>query len=486
MTEFSPGQTMLTLALLASRGFWDPAKNNQPGLGGAITAGLESLPPVRNQWQLVWGPGTYRYLGSAFDSSMMFVVQHSTQPQRYAIVVRGTNPVALFDWLLGDFLGHRQVPWHTSKEDIAPGAALSLSTALGLKILLSMRAANDPGQVAEPGRFDLLLERSAATLARTRQAGGDSLAKVGEAMADSTLGSTMEKTRKLLKKILKYQQLWNATGGFTSSVGATVGELLRIEDIVSILKVRKRLISSLDRTLETQAEAPTAILMPTPEELQSQQSPGIGLLELLRNLANTHGDALELFVTGHSKGGALAPALALFLSDTQSNGEHPIPDYYQWNPEHRARIHCYAFAGPTPGNTDFARYFNRQLGRDFYRYSNGLDIVTLAWHSEQLRTAAGLYGQTAGSPPGLDLLFSEMADEVEALDYCHPGEDYPDPKGGAGRLEKHVIQFESPLQGDTSSYLLQELHQHIEAYIAFLGLDKVMSLKQLLGASKPG
>lgn len=52
--------------------------------------------------------------------------------------------------------------------------------------------------------------------------------------------------------------------------------------------------------------------------------------------------------------------------------------------------------------------------------------------------------------------------------------------------EKHVIQFAGPLKADTSSYLLQELHQHIDAYIAFLGLDKVMSLKELLGAGKPG
>lgn len=484
MSEFSTGQIMLTLSLLSVRGFWNSKKKNQKRLSEAISSGLEELKPLNGDWKLIWGPGTYRYLGSAFDSSMMFVVQHTRHPSRFAVVVRGTNPVDVNDWLLGDFLPHRQVPWHTSDKDIAPGAKLSLSTALGLKILLNMRAENDPGQITQPGKFDYLLDRGASAASTIQKAGGASVAKADELLNASPAAPAYDKVRKLARKLLKYQKLWSLVELVAGNVASKVGEVLKLEDVTKVLEVRKRLIKSLDKTMEPFAEAPVAMLMPSVEELRKKEESGIGLLELLANLASNHGDELELFVTGHSKGGALAPALALFLSDTQRNDEIPVRRYYQWNPAHRAKIVCYAFAGPTPGNTAFANYFNQQLGRSFFRYANKLDIVTLAWQSEQLRTISGVYGDSVNSLPGLDLLFSEMAEEVENLDYCHPGENYPATAAPGVQVERHVIEFSGPLKENTSSYILQELHQHIAAYIEFLGLDQVMDLKSLAGLKK--
>ena len=299
-------------------------------------------------------------------------------------------------------------------------------------------------------------------------------------LESSPLAPVSDSAQKLVKKVLKYQKLWGLPGLVAGNLASTLGNFLQVEDIARILELRKRLIRLLDRTMDPNVEVPEAMLMPGPEELGRKKLPGVGLLELLGNLADTHGDDLELVVTGHSKGGALAPALALFLSDTQRNEEIPVRRHYQWNPGHRAKVSCYAFAGPTPGNSAFASYFNQQLGRQFYRYTNNLDIVTLAWHSEQLRTIAGVYGDSVTAPPGLDLFFGEMADEVEELDYSHPGEDYPTEDG----TEKHVIEFSGPLQQDTSSYLGQELHQHIAAYLEFLGLDKVMGLQDILGVKK--
>lgn len=482
MSEFSTGQIMLTLSLLASRGFWDSKEQNRDKLASSISQGLGELAPLRVNWKLAWGPGTYRYLGSAFDSSMMYVAQSTVQPSRFAIVVRGTNPLAMLDWLLGDFLGHRQVPWHPGETEIAPGARLSLSTALGLKILLSIRARNDPAVAADPTRFHYLLELGERTVSAVKKSGDSTLALSEDMVADSPAAPVYEAARKLVKKLLKYQKLWTTAGPAAVNAAARVSEALKLEEVVEVLALRQRLIRALDRTLEPQAEAPVAMLMPSAAELDDRQPPGIGLLELLANLAQTHGDALELYVTGHSKGGALAPALALFLSDTQRNEDIAIPRHYQWNPGGHGKIHCYAFAGPTPGNTAFADYFNRQLGRNFYRYANQRDIVTLAWKSEELRTISGVFGEAAPSLPGLDLLFSEMADEVEELDYCHPGEDYTDPNAPGKGIEKHVVEFAGALKSNTSSYLLQELHQHIDAYLSFMGLDKVADIKQILGA----
>jgi hypothetical protein len=484
MSDFSTGQIMLTLSLLSARGFWKSRKKNQKHLSKVISSGLDELKPLKGDWKLVWGPGTYRYLGSAFDSSMMFVVQNTRHRSRFAIVVRGTNPVDVYDWLLGDFLAHRQVPWHPSDKDIAPGANLSLSTALGLKILLNMRARNDPAQIVESGKFDYLLDRGATGASTIQQAGGASLAKADDLLNASPAAPTYGKVRKLARKLLKYQKLWGLAGLATGNMASKAGEILNVEDVAKVLKLRKRLIKLLDKSMGSSAEAPVAMLMPSLEELSKKQESGMGLLELLANLADTHGDELELFVTGHSKGGALAPALALFLSDTQRNDQIPVWHHYQWNPAHRAKIYCYAFAGPTPGNTAFANYFNQQLGRRFFRYANTLDIVTLAWQSEKLRTMSGVYGDSVNNLPGLELLINEVAEEVENLDYCHPGENFPATDAPDSQTEKHVIEFSGPLRENTSSYMLQELHQHIAAYMGFLDLDLVMDLKELIGLKK--
>jgi hypothetical protein len=469
--EFSQAQIMLSLSLLSYRGFWDTRVENRSAMADAIRGGLVAFRPLQGEWILVWGPGTYRYLGSVFDSAMMYVVRHRHHPSRYAIVVRGTNPVDIFDWLFGDFLPHRQVPWHPVDNGAAAGASVSLSTALGLKILLNMRAENVPETLAQPGRFDFLFDLGDRALTTTRDA-TDQLA------FDS---AAYDRIRRLSGKLLSYQRLWGIAEWLTGRVGSAMGDMLRLESIARMISLRQRLIRTLDNSLEKFAEVPVAMLSPGLEELARKQRPGIGLLELLGNLAAIHGDELELYVTGHSKGGALAPALALFLNDTQRNDEIPVRRHYRWNPGSRAAIHCYAFAGPTPGNTAFTDYFNRHLGRRFYRYANQLDIVTSAWQSDRLRTLPGIYGETVAPLPGLELVFGEMAEEVERLEYAHPGLDYPVTDVPGNRVEKHVIEFTGPLQAGNTSYLLQALYQHVEAYIDLLGLGKLIDLGDLLG-----
>ncbi len=482
MSTFSQAQIMLSLALLSYRGFWNPGSDNRQGMVQAIAGGLEQLEPLQGDWDLVWGPGTYRYLGSVFDSSMMYVVQHTKQVGRYAIVVRGTNPVALFDWMMGDFLSHRQVPWHQCSSGVAPGASLSLSTALGLKILLNMRAGHGPNEIVEAGKFSSLLDLGIRAITTAQGAGDVTLATAEGALNGSGAGAAYAGAARLIGSMRKYQKQWGLAEKVADTVIATIGNLLPLDDLAARLSLRRQLITLLDASFDKVADdAPVAILMPGYDELVRDQPPGIGLLELLGNLAARHGGSLELCVTGHSKGGALAPALALFLSDTQNSDKIPVPGHYQWNPHGKADIHCYAFAGPTPGNTAFAEYFNAQLGRNFYRYANKLDLVTSAWQSEQLRNIADIFGDAISAPPGLDLLFSQMADEVADMDYCHPGQDYEEPGFINNRSEKHVVEFTGLLREKSSSYVMQAIHQHVGGYIDVLGLDRFFDLQELAG-----
>src|SRR5262249_24914525 len=99
--------------------------------------------------------------------------------------------------------------------------------------------------------------------------------------------------------------------------------------------------------------------------------PGAGSL-LSDSLAAGLNGSPMITLTGHSLGGALAPALALFLSDTQGT----------WDPAMRTKIACLASTGPTPGNRDFADYFNSQLGPVTTRFWNTLDVVPHVWNAD--------------------------------------------------------------------------------------------------------
>jgi hypothetical protein len=104
-------------------------------------------------------------------------------------------------------------------------------------------------------------------------------------------------------------------------------------------------------------------------------------------------------VTGHSLGGALAPALALYLRDNQS----------AWDPDGVCIVTTVSFAGPTAGDQAFATYFDQQFAytgtsplpfwmpadpsspsyADCVRTS--LDVAPLAWNVADMGTIEDIY-----------------------------------------------------------------------------------------------
>ena len=74
----------------------------------------------------------------------------------------------------------------------------------------------------------------------------------------------------------------------------------------------------------------------------------------------------NVFVTGHSLGGALTTVLAPWLvyQLSQSNAKNPVMPY--------------TYAGPTAGNATFASFYTG-LFKNSYRYYNAIDIVPKAW-----------------------------------------------------------------------------------------------------------
>src|SRR5262245_1838210 len=304
---------MLTLAALTYRGFQDilPGEPHDFIVRRAIQDGLDTFPLLRGQWTLVWGPVTSRIPIAVFDSNAMYVVQSVASPHRLVVAIRGTNPVASTDWLFGDLLVDTTVRWPYA----ADAAAVSGSTALGLEMLQDMRwrARAIDARGGQVGQFGGAL---------------DSLILAGRARLGGLVPPHAEAVESIEAQVGKVAQHWLDMGGDRASVAGQM------------------------RTL-----------CPRPEELRPKLLPpaaradAVDLMTFLAMRAAA-GPPLEVIVTGHSKGGALAPAVALWLKDALDSGREDE----SWDPSRRARVRCHAFAGPTPGNEAFAARIGEKLG----------------------------------------------------------------------------------------------------------------------------
>jgi len=116
----------------------------------------------------------------------------------------------------------------------------------------------------------------------------------------------------------------------------------------------------------------------------------------------------DVFVTGHSLGGALTTVLAPWLVYrlSQKNAHNVVIPY--------------TYAAPTAGNASFASFYTG-LFRDSYRYYNVIDVVPKAW--ADLASIKSLY-----SPPGpacpwelkgtIDLVLDWLS--AIKVSYCQP------------------------------------------------------------------
>jgi hypothetical protein len=105
------------------------------------------------------------------------------------------------------------------------------------------------------------------------------------------------------------------------------------------------------------------------------QSGTLTLVELLGQISASATSGLDLFVAGHSMGGALATILGVYLADTVGDwdaGAAPIS------------LKTYTFASPTTGNQAFADYYNGLSCRSnsswqAFRVYNVRDVVPFAY-----------------------------------------------------------------------------------------------------------
>src|SRR5439155_14268427 len=328
----------------------------------ALTRGFRDVSPQKRAWDLAWGPVSYRAPFSLVDDSVMYVVRSKDVSDQYVIAIRGTNPLSGFDWLFGDLWASEMTPWPYGNRAEFPEAEISFSTALGLNILQQMRSSAPPsGEVVDVWRVldaDVggTLRRAAAALLRP----------IGEAVS-GVLRKIAGDLRTTLDDIQERRHARSPKDLPTRVQGL-------LDDWRS--GTRRRILRHLGAVGEALADRYSLNILRLLEggaHLRSQLGSGQDLSSFLKvAVGQAHGKA-NVVVTGHSKGGALASTLALWLRDTQ--GRQFVREEEQWDPDERVTVRSFSFAGLTAGNAEFVKRSNTRIGQRCNRIFKLLVIV---------------------------------------------------------------------------------------------------------------
>ena len=393
--------TMLALAALTYRGYGNAsdaeiARQLDPWLDHMRNDGL-------GDWERVWGPASFRAPTSLVDDAMVYVVKQrdvpAGAPPHWVVAVRGTNPISLFDWVFGDFWVRHRIDW-----DGQPDVGVSASTALGLAIIQNLTSTNPP---SEDGCL---------------------------AAAANALTSLAQQIGGVVTEVLPLEVLGKATPLFDD--GQLERRLGMITDHAATAFDRsgwKTILTHLGQATEPVLKRfEQHVFERMVRKIESARGPGTTLLDFLQRTVQP---GATVTVTGHSKGGALAPATALWLHEQLASAQ-------------RVTIRCFAFAGPTPGDEEFARRYDAALGPRTRCIVNRCDIVPQAWATKTLGGIGKLY-------PLLMAATNALSRSVDKLGYAH--------------IPKTRLAFGA--KPDPGLVVEQLVHNHMDAYLIAAGLS---------------
>ncbi len=457
-SDFDDGRVMLTLAMLSYRGFLDlrPGHLALGHLRRVISDGLETLEPLRGRWRLVWGPAAYQAPFTLFDENVMYVVRSTDPPPTFVVAVRGTNPISTFDWLFGDLWAGVLTPWRFGAD--APEAAISLSTALGLSVLCHLRSPGpDPSAAGAVWRVvDERLGDPMRGAVRTLARPAGSLLSTALRRAGMDFRADLRELRHRREELAGVDPAERVAGMLAMRFSEPAQRIYN-------------LVKAVDETVGERPHQAVLGMMEGSLHLRTRLAPGTTLFRFLADQISEVDDA-TVVVTGHSKGGALSSTLALALAQSQG----AAPSSRRWDPDNKATVHCWSFAGPTAGNRPFAELSDRVLGTRCHRVFNRLDIVPHAWiaadpdHPEpSITDVPDLYGGEVHRIPGLDRLAAAIAADVGPLGYRH--------------LRADARMLPGVVAPDRTLFLDQVAYQHMEAYLEMMGLGEFMDVDTFFG-----
>jgi hypothetical protein len=439
-------QEMLTLAVASYYGLWIPhlGEAGAAPSAGIIAAALATLEPLGGRWELAWGPVSLRSTFGLLDDVLAFVARDVGDPARYAVALRGTNPLSLTDWIFGDGWVLFDEAWGRDQPE-----RISRSSGLGLAVVKNLRAV-PAGSAPEAGWLQSLGERLEEAEAGLEEGARRVLRRVEAAL---TGGAVAEEDR----LHVGLDDAW--VRGLDGRMEAAARRLeKRAANALGAVEDGLEAALEGDRgAFDAAAYAHTLAALELREEDPTEGA--LTLAEFLRGAGEKAGGPLNVWVTGHSKGAALATAVAMWLEEARE----------AWDPSARAALRCTTFAGPTVGNDAFAARVARVLGDRHRRVANRHDLVTEGWSFAALDRATALYRDRM--PEGFFDLVRAMAEEVRPLKYTHvvdPGGSFEGADGGRG-----------------GGPLGQMIHQHLNAYIVNAGLSpEAFDLRKVMRATR--
>lgn len=202
--------------------------------------------------------------------------------------------------------------------------------------------------------------------------------------------------------------------------------------------------------------------------LDGMVSGGVSAKDFLVNQARIYKNA-QIWVTGHSLGGALSPAYALYLRDNMT----------KWVPGSQAVINCLPVAGATPGDSTFNAYYAKQMGATTTRVWNSRDLVPHGFETDMLQRVPYMYGDSVPPLPAELVKFAnEFAKKTAPLRYTqfHPADSFTSAIYTMDTLPK--------VPKPDTSFFAQALFQHIPAYGVYFNIltfqqavQRVLNLK---------
>jgi hypothetical protein len=204
---------------------------------------------------------------------------------------------------------------------------------------------------------------------------------------------------------------------------------------------------------------------------------------LIDILENSRGPCVMHF-TGHSLGGLLAPAMALWLVDYLDAAARP-------ELAAKLRLDVYGYAGPTAGNAAFAAYLESRVPA-LSRYVNPLDIAPRAWSEAAMRDLPSLYRPRIGMEPIVRSLYDLCVAFSRGKGYAQPGAAIAVPsrvvptRGKLFLLEaayQHAVPYLDMLEPERKAMILAEVIEPVAAAVQVRGA-KPIELEELFMTGK--
>jgi hypothetical protein len=206
---------------------------------------------------------------------------------------------------------------------------------------------------------------------------------------------------------------------------------------------------------------------------------GISANQFLLGTGDTVSD-MNIWVTGHSLGGALSPVYALQLKEN-------------WTAKNAASINCLAAAGATPGNKIFADYYYSMLGKNTVRVWNTRDVVPHGFQSDMMKEIYDIYKtkpDSVGKAPGeLVVLLGAAITYCTAQEVLHGPYTQLQPDSTfaftSAIYTRDSAKHDDATYSDTT-YKNQILYQHIPSYGVYFGtLSFQQAVQKVIGMPAP-